>query len=384
MVSFCQTNRAFEELVQNSQRGTSLFYFAGHGSYIPKDRIHKTSPDLPIFHTIVSFDGRLDGIYDIELRELSSKIFNKNDINLFSIIDAGWTTGTDRTIHPDYRNRFVSRDLVRQFSFDENDAKIGLFSIYPYGMDNCSRYPHIQNESELPSFENPEHKVYHGHLTHALITYFRNIDHNSALTYSDWIKDMNYFFKSIGIGEPRIIGNKDLKAKIFSNFLIEDKIVEELRTVEKHQIYDQSIHILHRLIEQRKGTYPEGHLNIGIAYAAKGQYDQGIKYLEMALAQKDNDYLEASYHLGRILYESKKEIAKAVSLLREVKTKDPNNIPVNYYLGQSIRTLIETETLAEAEMAIKTYLENGAPMGQQEELWRFLASIEEQKEVLKT
>jgi tetratricopeptide (TPR) repeat protein len=75
---------------------------------------------------------------------------------------------------------------------------------------------------------------------------------------------------------------------------------------------DKTIILLRRLIEQRSDIYPEGYLNLGIAYAAKGDHDKGIKSIEKALAQKSNYYPEASDYLGRFLFESGWEFARAV------------------------------------------------------------------------
>ena len=99
--------------------------------------------------------------------------------------------------------------------------------------------------------------------------------------------------------------------------------------------------------------------------------------------KKVTNYSEASYYLGRALYESGKEFARAVGLLRQVIINEPDNILAHYYLGQSIISLIEKETLVEADKAIRRYLENGAPMGHEEELWNFLKTIKDKKHAIK-
>ena len=153
--------------------------------------------------------------------------------------------------------------------------------------------------------------------------------------------------------------------------------------MEKYELIDKTIILLRRLIEQRNYIYPEGYLNLGIAYAARGEYDKNIESIEKALAQKSNNYSEASYYLRRALYESGKEFARAVCLLRQVIINEPDNILAHYYLEQSIISLIEKETLVEADKAIRRYLENGAPMGHEEELWNFLKTIKDKKHAIK-
>jgi len=85
-------------------------------------------------------------------------------------------------------------------------------------------------------------------------------------------------------------------------------------------------------------------------------------------------YPEAHYWLGRVLYESKKDPARAVSELRLATQESPDNIAAHYYLGKALRALVEQEILTEAERAYRTYLNAGSPLGQQEEVQEFLRS----------
>ena len=176
------------------------------------------------------------------------------------------------------------------------------------------------------------------------------------MTYSKLIK-------SISIVNPKVVYDEQDKSRysvLFSNYKSVDKIAHNLETIEKLQVTNKAIILLKRLIEQRNDIYPEGYLNLGISYAAKGDYDNAIEFIEKAIIQKSNFYSEASYYLGKLLFESEKDFAKAVAVLREAIKYEPNNNPAYYYLGQSIRSLIEKETLLEAERALRTYLENGA------------------------
>ena len=85
---------------------------------------------------------------------------------------------------------------------------------------------------------------------------------------------------------PKIVGD-ELEAKVFSNSVFEE-VNESLDKMEKYELIDKTIILLRRLIEQRNYIYPEGYLNLGIAYAARGEYDKSIESIEKALAQKSN------------------------------------------------------------------------------------------------
>ena len=70
-----------------------------------------------------------------------------------------------------------------------------------------------------------------------------------------------------------------------------------------------------------------------------------------------------------------------VGILRQVIINEPHNIPAYYYLGQSIRSLIEKETLV--EVSIKNIFGKWCTNGHEEELWYFLKAIEAKKQVVK-
>ena len=53
---------------------------------------------------------------------------------------------------------------------------------------------------------------------------------------------------------------------------------------------------------------------------------------------------------------------------------DPRKTEAHFYLGQALRDLVERETLVEAEQAFRTYLDQGAPLGHEEEVQEILKS----------
>ncbi len=83
---------------------------------------------------------------------------------------------------------------------------------------------------------------------------------------------------------------------------------------------------------------------------------------------------EAKYHLGRALYEGKKDsdLNQAVTELEEAVEMDPGNTAALFYLGQAIRAQVERNTLARAEKVLREYLVRGAPQGQEDEVRSFL------------
>jgi tetratricopeptide (TPR) repeat protein len=121
-----------------------------------------------------------------------------------------------------------------------------------------------------------------------------------------------------------------------------------------------------------------------------GEYDESIQALERAIAlfidptimayEKEKDpnaqghYHEAHYQLGRVLFENERDFSRAVSELEEATRLDPENARAYYYLGQAIRAMVDRETLAKAEEALQTYLEKRAPLGNEDEVRKFLGS----------
>jgi hypothetical protein len=92
---------------------------------------------------------------------------------------------------------------------------------------------------------------------------------------------------------------------------------------------------------------------------------------------------EATYYLGKTLFEEGEDYDRAVSLLGETVRNDPENVHALYYYGQAIRAQVEFNTLKRAENALRAYIEKGAPLGHVEEIRQFLA-MREQTPVVST
>ena len=162
----------------------------------------------------------------------------------------------------------------------------------------------------------------------------------SPTTYSQWFvsasKDSQDHFVVLGEheGEQWVSGGtilRYLEKSPFDNSVLREEVVASIIKLEHTSIYE-TIGLLRRMIEQRQqqnDLYPEGHLNLGLAYSVIGDYDSSVDHLERAISlysdqsvmsrEKGKDlnaevhYHKARYHLGRVLFESKKDFTRAVS-----------------------------------------------------------------------
>lgn len=140
--------------------------------------------------------------------------------------------------------------------------------------------------------------------------------------------------------------------------------------------------------EQRGDPDPEALLDLGIAYAAVGDFERSIHHLERAaavLGEPDRAgegraggspaqlLVAVRYHLGRILLESGRDPSRAVSELSAVVERVPDDARACYHLGAAIQEMVTRQTLVRAEEAFQRYLELGAPLGHVEEVNAFLA-----------
>ena len=74
--------------------------------------------------------------------------------------------------------------------------------------------------------------------------------------------------------------------------------------------------------------------------------EKSVQALESAILQGTGDLrTEARYHLGRILYENRKNLPRAVDELRQVAQLEPGSVRTPFYLGQAIRAMVEIDLL---------------------------------------
>jgi uncharacterized caspase-like protein len=371
---------AFQNLVVKARDELALFYFAGNGS--------SNMDNTP---TIVSADGRQPNIFDIEIPELA-QLTVKNPTNLIAVFDAGWTHHADeynpsggyRVVAPYERSRPNTRDLGLFQSRDltNTSLNIGLFSLYGNSIRTIHKSPNPPViEAESPALEgNPTQRI-HGVLTYTLLEVLQEANPDTLTCaqlrqrIADKREEAQPFVREEA--QPFVVGD-NLDTPIFTNLMVEQAARASITKIAQEPIRS-TIQPLQLLIEQRGGIDPVGNLDLGIAYAAIADYDKSIPALERAINQQEGrPYPDARYHLGRVLFESKRDLTGAVSELRLATQQDATNSQAHYYLGQALRGLVEREILVEAETALRTYLEHGAPLGQVDDVQQFLDSRQEQ------
>ncbi|MEP0924366.1 caspase family protein [Leptolyngbya sp. ST-U4] len=348
---------AFTELVNVAQSSPTLFYFAGLGSINIQDDF-----------TILAFDSRCQGTPDIALTELA-QLINQSQTDLVSIIDSNWAIGGTRyikkeeAIYPSTRAASIKAIKNERNDYLSKIFRIGSVSLYSDSIKYLKA-----SKSHDPRF------------TNTLIRFFCNTQEAQLPTYQTFKnfcdKERIYFDCDANVLEQKIFSNAVLKSKAQAFFI---KLQNEPT---RHAVL-----ILRRLIEQRNGAAPEELFNLGIAYYRLNEYDKSIAALQTAIdkvlgqntttegqAMSQQSYPKAHYWLGRVLYETKRDPARAVSELRLATQQNSDSSATHYYLGKALRALVEQEILTEAERAFQTYLNAGAPLGQQQEVQEFLRS----------
>jgi uncharacterized caspase-like protein len=415
---------SFKEIVTKAQNGAALFYFAGIGSI--------NSEGKP---TIVCSDSRLDQVYDIGLDELS--ILSRESSNLVTIFDAeftryseaGYMNNNNRSIASDTKDikNIPSLDIAPTVSSEEKgrrsdensyvttsnhkivyrhiedeELRIGGLSIYPRSISY--KFYRENNESEL-EIKLPEeiNKNFHGKVTYSLISGLYS--KGNVITNGEWfasspsVSSSEPPFIVLGNSQEKVWSSPDhqnlgsqLNEIILENVILRDTLTQQFTEIEQESIIE-TIWILRRLIEQKqqqKEWYPEGHMNLGIAYSLIGKTKEAILELENAVSlysdnnimelekEKDSNaedyYFECHFQLGKILFESKNNLAKAVSNLEEAKNAKLVDSRLYYYLGKAYLALAEEEIKNKGMESLKLYLDNGAPLGYEEDVRRLIGS----------
>jgi tetratricopeptide (TPR) repeat protein len=416
---------AFKEIVTKAQNGAALFYFAGIGSIN-----YESKP------TIVCSDSRLDEVHDIGLDELS--ILSRESPNLVTILDAefarysesGDMNNNNRSIAGNTRDikNIPSLDIAPTVSSkkkgkrsDENSSvttsdqknvyrnikdeglRIGGLTIYPRSISHKFYDGNNESELEMKLPEETNNKKFHGKVTYSLISSLYS--KGNGITNREWFESSSSVLSSeptfivLGNSQEKVWSSPDhqnlgsqLNEIILENVILRDAITQQLTEIEQESIIE-TIWILRRLIEQKQQhgeQYPEGHLNLGIAYSLIGKTEEAILELENAVSlysdynimelekEKDSNaedyYFECHFQLGKILFESKNNLTKAVSNLEEATKTKVVNSRFYYYLGKAYFALAEEEIKSKGMESLKLYLDNGAPLGYEEDVRRLLGS----------
>jgi tetratricopeptide (TPR) repeat protein len=335
-----QIMERFRELAAGSRVLPAVFYFSG-----------VCSRTKSAGFTIVASDSRLPGVFDIDLKELV-EVAGKNRSNVLSIFDCSWSESGDRWIEADVREKPVERGVGVPLWSYEGFPTVGRVTIAPAGT-----YWGLEEEQDHTSF------------TQKLIAQLKQSE-KPQLKSEDIVSLTRAWWKGKG---AFVSNDADVRSmNIGPDLYLWNKIKLLLDTPR----LKESIAILARSIERRNGLYPEGLLNLGIAYDALGQDIKSIEALERAVIQGDETLTtEARYHLGRVLYKSQTNLPRAVDELRRATQADPGNIKAYFYLGQAIRALVDQDLLLEAEQALQTYVDAGAPLDQRDKVQMFFASL---------
>ncbi|MBK9710144.1 MAG: caspase family protein [Kouleothrix sp.] len=375
----------FQLLAAAAREEPALFYFAGYGSLDPEGQ-----------PTLVSADGRQGQIFDITLDELR-ELAGGRPANLVTIMDAGWTrcsqasdsaAAGSRTAPDDTRVRPIKRNLGAAREIDRDGAQfvLGAVSIYSGSLAVSFTTSPLKIEARYTKPRPGGRPAYHGALTYGLVDALAQTE-PAGLTYTRWVEAAELR----GAAAPVVQGTGRDEPLFRPRSLLDGALAQAI-AIERQPIV-ATIGLLRRLIEQREqhgDLAPEARLNLGIAYAAIGEYEKSVDALERAIAlysdpnimarerEKDpaaDDHAhEAHYQLGRALFESERDFTRAVAELNEATRLDPANTAAYLYLGLAIRAMVERETLAKAEQALQTYLARGAPLGREDQVRQFLGS----------
>jgi tetratricopeptide (TPR) repeat protein len=263
----------------------------------------------------------------------------------------------------------VQRDLGAPY------FRIGAAAIYPGSAIHSFRSAAVRIEGDVE--QNGVLKV-RGYLTAGLMEVLANQDPRT-LDYLTWAE-------AARIPEKPTMFSDHLEEPIFANYIGHAAARAKFRRLDQRP-FRRMIPTLERLIE-RAPQRPHLYVDLGLALAAIDEPEKALARLRTAVNLYDDPTIfeqesqldpmawevqrQARYHLGRLLYEQKTELGKAVEELRKARDQDPTDARVQYYLGQSIRSLVERENLREAQLALQAYLDKGAPLGHKEEVQQFV------------
>lgn len=381
---------AFDALVHKAHNDPALFYFAGYGSLSESGE----PTIVPVDRGVVSYPN------DIAVRDLAAKTAAAVT-NLVTIIDAGWQESVSLPYGDAWGGRFVppqpgERPLTRVLFFDGKietprrpspewhpdsawkserervqqligGLRIGRLSIYHVSIQSALCQQKGQGGEPVAEAEFPapgSNTKIHGVLTHALMEVLRQKD-SSSLTYHELAEAAAKRLKWV---QPFLIGENPAEA-LFSSPVQEQEIHERVFTRIRQRPIRQAIPLLNRLIEQAGGKHAEANLNLAVAHAALGEFKESRIALVKAIEERGKSPIpEAHYYLGRVLYQMGEELDLAISELRKALEEDPQNVSAHYFFAHAVRQRTEQKTLVEAEQAFKVYLENGAPLGNREEV----------------
>ncbi|WP_437591177.1 caspase family protein [Sorangium sp. So ce1000] len=342
---------AFKDLAAKSEESAALFYFAGNGSF--------NASGHP---TIVSADGRSEGVFDIPLRELG-ELAGRGSARLVTLVDAGWTSRTSaegaRYVEADPRPVSLRRALTAR-RFFESPLRVGRLTALN-GSINMARasedWPKV--ESVMPLSPPGSGGAVHGLLTHEIVRVLRAAQ-PTTLTWRG-------LFEVI-----QATTNAQVTGEGMEEIAFDDRLLDSARACLTNLDREPARRALAVL---ERADIPHKHLWRGIAYSVLENYKESIETLDAFIRGKAGERSTAAhYHLGRVLFESRYDLDRAVSELRWVTQRDPANAAAFLYLARALCARAESDIRGEAAMAYATYLDSGAPPGYENEAWSFLTA----------
>lgn len=140
----------------------------------------------------------------------------------------------------------------------------------------------------------------------------------------------------------------------------------------------QALQALEAFAELRSGGDASLLLPLAVLRHAQGQADGALAALERAVALcPDEPRLRAQVHLmlGRVLLDSGRDRARAVSECHRALALDPTLSVARFWLGRAIAELIQRDTRLQAHQALTDYLSQGAPQGRRREALQLLDAL---------
>ena len=377
------------QLGEKSREEPSLFYFAGLGSFTSRFKL-----------TVLGWNSRLPDVNDIELAEMRELFGGSADS--ITILDTSWRFGGSRSISPERFRRAQTRGITSLLPglLQSLSDPVKFFGPTP-GVTVLAGHalPSSQvsdRESEGIEFTlgaaDPvamvQQAVVHGSLASALVRGLKDLPVDQP-SYRQWFKAAS---RHMGEGEElRALGGA-LDEPRFESVTLRRNALAEMTAIEQSPI-DELIEALVRVVDERERRgdfHPRGRLDLGIAYSVKGALARAVAPLERAVSLYSNELVmnqeqardarakdwlrEARFQLGRVLYEEKQQLGRAVSELEQVVKDNPQHAAALFYYGQAIRAMVERDTLTEASNALRLYLQLGAPLGEENDVREFLGS----------
>lgn len=397
----------FKLLTVISRERPCVFYFAGHGSV-----------DENAIPTIVPADSRSrNDMSDISIEDLS-RLAGNNASNLIAIFDAGFdneqgklasTRAVPKAVvqtipqlmYGSYakvnsptskKTRFKNHD---EWQKTMNGLVVGAISIFahPPELMHHSRILETKHQTNHAFNAMP---TYRGRLTNALVEVLNQSGMSLDVAHlRDAIKRQ---FADIELPAIKTAKPNDDKRPVLLSATHTDAIatINEIMSQPMRKNAEQ-IQIGVTQFEKKYGAWAEGRLNVGLAMAEIGQIDDAINWMTRArecfaqnVAMKNGDasglqYLKADigaeidFALGRLLYSASRIdlLDRSILLLESAYQQRPSDARTQYYLGQAMRRQIDLKYAKRVESLLRSYLQQGAPLGESTEINDYLGKLQQ-------